>query len=92
MMFVIAGLLKERDEESNSQVPGLGDVPVLGALFRRRAQSSSKTEIAVLITPHIVREPPTKITALKEPGRLNDKHEVGKIWDEDFVMALSNSL
>lgn len=87
--MVIGGLIREREEEARSQVPGLGDLPLLGALFRRRSVSKSKTEIAVLITPRIVQESSTDVTASKEPVQ---QRRVGKIWDAEFVMALSNSL
>ena len=87
--MVIGGLIREREEESRSQVPGLGDLPLVGALFRRRTVSKSKTEIAVLITPHIMQEPSANVTTPKEPV---PQRRVGKIWDGEFVMALSNSL
>jgi type II secretory pathway component GspD/PulD (secretin) len=87
--IVIGGLIRERDEEVRTQVPGLGDVPLLGALFRRREARKRKTEIAVLITPYIVREVSQEAVTSEAPTK---PQQVGKIWDADFVMALSNSL
>jgi pilus assembly protein CpaC len=55
--FVIAGLMDDRVTENLSKIPGIGDVPVLGALFRSRSKTRSKTELIVVVTPEI-RTPP----------------------------------
>lgn len=52
---VIGGLIENRDSESTYQVPFLGDIPVLGWLFKQRTRKSSKTNLVILLTPHIVR-------------------------------------
>ena len=52
---VLAGLIQDEDRRSASKVPGLGDLPLLGRLFSSHDTTSSKTEIVLLITPHIVR-------------------------------------
>jgi len=49
--FVIAGLLDDRVTENLSQVPGLAQLPILGALFKSRSVSRAKTELVVLVTP-----------------------------------------
>ena len=49
--FVIAGLLDDRFLENLSQLPGLAKIPVLGALFRSRATTKSKSELLVVVTP-----------------------------------------
>src|SRR5579875_969844 len=53
--FVIAGLLDDRVTENLSQVPGLSHIPVLGALFKSRSESKSKTELIVIVTPSTAR-------------------------------------
>src|SRR5271157_4207164 len=53
--FVIAGLVNDQVTEQFSKVPGLGDLPILGALFKSRSISKSKDELLVMVTPHIVR-------------------------------------
>jgi pilus assembly protein CpaC len=53
--FAIAGLLKETVRDSISKVPLLGDIPVLGALFRSRAFQKNETELVIIATPHIVK-------------------------------------
>jgi pilus assembly protein CpaC len=51
--FVIGGLLDNRVTESMAKVPGLGDIPLLGYLFRSKDISKSNTELIVLVTPEI---------------------------------------
>ena len=53
--FAIAGLLDNTVTETMSKIPGLGDVPILGYLFRSRAYQKNHTELVVMITPHIIR-------------------------------------
>ena len=53
--FAIAGLLKETVRDSMSRFPLLGDIPVLGALFRSRAFQKNETELIIIVTPHLVK-------------------------------------
>ena len=53
--FAIAGLVDDRVTRLLSKVPGIGDLPVLGQLFRSESFSKSKTELLILITPRIVK-------------------------------------
>jgi pilus assembly protein CpaC len=52
--FVIAGLVNNQVIEQLSKIPGLGDVPLLGKLFRSHSTSKSQDELLVMVTPHIV--------------------------------------
>jgi pilus assembly protein CpaC len=53
--FAIAGLLDNRLTTIASKVPGLGDIPILGKLFRSRSNNRSNTELLVMVTPRLVR-------------------------------------
>jgi len=53
---VIGGIYTQTESESTSKVPGLGDVPGLGNLFRNRTRSVKKTELMVFLTPRLVSE------------------------------------
>jgi pilus assembly protein CpaC len=53
--FAIAGLIDNRVIETISKVPGMGDLPILGKLFRSRSTQKSADELLVVITPHFVR-------------------------------------
>ena len=55
MMVVIGGLMTESTETNRAAIPGLGDVPVAGALFRKDGQTSSKRELVLLIRPTVVK-------------------------------------
>lgn len=52
--MAIAGLLQDNFADASSQVPWLGDVPVLGALFRSANYSRDQSELVVIVTPHLV--------------------------------------
>ncbi len=52
--FAIAGLLNSTVMESLEKVPGLGDIPILGLLFRSKAAQKQRTELVVMITPEIL--------------------------------------
>ena len=52
--IIIGGLIGDGRETSESGVPLLKDIPVLGALFRNRFSSRSRTELAIFVTPHVV--------------------------------------
>jgi pilus assembly protein CpaC len=51
--FIVAGLVDNRETESYSKIPGLGDIPIFGALFRSRSEDRSRTELVVMVTPEI---------------------------------------
>jgi general secretion pathway protein D len=53
---VIGGLMQERTEENVTKVPLLGDIPVLGYLFKFKSVTKKKTNLLVFITPHVIRE------------------------------------
>jgi pilus assembly protein CpaC len=52
--FGIAGLIDRRTQAQFNKIPGIGDIPIIGHLFRSRNLNHSKTELMVLVTPHIV--------------------------------------
>src|SRR5688572_19095590 len=53
--FAIAGLLNNIAQDDSSAIPFLGKLPIIGALFRSRAERAERTELMVLITPRLVR-------------------------------------
>jgi pilus assembly protein CpaC len=53
--FMIAGLLENNHTNSIDKTPGLGDVPVLGAMFRSNAWQRNETELVIVITPYLVK-------------------------------------
>ncbi|MEZ4236790.1 MAG: type II secretion system secretin GspD [Myxococcota bacterium] len=69
--MVIGGLVGTTEGSSESKIPVLGDIPVLGALFRSHSDTSRKTNLMVFLTPHIVDEPDdmVEIQRVKEAQR-----------------------
>jgi pilus assembly protein CpaC len=63
--FAIAGLLQDDFRDVNGQVPWLGDVPVLGALFRSASYQREQSELVIIVTAHLVT--PTRGEALALP-------------------------
>ncbi len=63
--FAIAGLLQDDFTDNTSQLPWIGDVPVLGALFRSANYQRSQTELVIIVTAHLVT--PTRGDALALP-------------------------
>jgi pilus assembly protein CpaC len=55
---MIAGLVKNDVAESVNRFPGLGEIPILGALFRSSEFQKDKTELMFIITPRLVRPLP----------------------------------
>jgi pilus assembly protein CpaC len=60
--FAISGLLDRNMNETLRRVPGIGDIPILGYLFRSQAYQKNNTELVVMITPHIVRRDSPGVT------------------------------
>ncbi len=65
--MVIAGLIQEQTKQSLDAVPGVKDMPVLGALFRSRDFKNNETELVVIVTPYLVE--PTDPQSLRDPDR-----------------------
>ncbi len=53
--FMIAGLMQNTSSSSISKLPGAGDIPVLGALFKSNGWRRSETELMIIVTPYLVK-------------------------------------
>jgi pilus assembly protein CpaC len=71
--FVVAGLIKNNITESVNKFPGLGEVPVMGALFRSTEFQADQTELMFVVTPRLVKPLTTAVTLPTDnhivPGR-----------------------
>ncbi len=63
--FMIAGLMSNSSTTSIEKFPGLGDVPVLGALFRSNGWKRNETELVIVVTPYLVK--PVSESQIKLP-------------------------
>lgn len=70
---ILGGLMREQDIESVSKVPLLGDIPILGWLFKSRTMVKDKTNMVVFLTPKIIKNPTdsNQVTAKKLDERID---------------------
>jgi pilus assembly protein CpaC len=61
--FALAGLLQHTSEQDISKVPLLGDIPILGALFRSNRFQRNETELVIIVTPYLVNPVATRLAA-----------------------------
>ena len=54
---VMGGLMEDRINNTTNQVPGVGDIPLVGNFFRNRNETTSKTELVIFLKPTIIRDP-----------------------------------
>lgn len=82
-LVVIGGLMQEKDEDTVTKVPILGDIPILGWLFKYKTAGKKKTNLLVFLTPHIIKEAESleKITSdkQKEFSRAEKQYAEGEL-------------
>jgi general secretion pathway protein D len=73
--IAVGGLIRSEGANNDTKVPVLGDIPVIKHAFQRRERSSRKTEIILLITPHLIGEADDGMeTSRQLASRLSDHH------------------
>ena len=77
--MVIGGLIDDSLSETEYKVPCLGDVPLLGYLFKGRSKAGDKTNLFIFLTPHVIKSPVEAKDILGEKEKYMDKIEEGKI-------------
>jgi pilus assembly protein CpaC len=76
--FVIAGLMDNRVTDIYNKIPGLGDIPVLGAFFRSKSLQKSNSELMVLCTVHRIYPSTEPVTLPKNPKPFIDNGNFDK--------------
>jgi pilus assembly protein CpaC len=84
--MMIAGLLQEETKQDIDSVPGLGSLPVLGALFRSRDYQEGETELVVIVTPYLVDS--TNPSNLQTPA---DGIQIANDAETDLLGRIMNS-
>ena len=80
MTMVIGGLLDSDDTKTITKIPILGDIPILGELFKYHNDSKEKSEIMILITPRVVNETtPVAMSQKMKDAYAEDKQEQAKL-------------
>jgi pilus assembly protein CpaC len=82
--MVIGGLLQNSHNNSITKTPGLGDMPILGALFRSNAFQRNETELVIVITPYLVR--PVNANQIRLP---TDGYKAPNDFDRIFLGSLA---
>lgn len=72
--LVIGGLIKQQSDVSQDKIPILGDIPLIGALFSRKEGTDQQIELAVFITPRILRSREEKKLLTKEDVKNGETH------------------
>jgi type IV pilus assembly protein PilQ len=54
--LILTGVIQETDQTTTSKVPILGDIPILGALFRSQSDTTARTEVVIMVTPQILND------------------------------------
>jgi type IV pilus assembly protein PilQ len=75
--IVIGGLFREGNTRARKQVPVLGNIPILGALFRNANDQTTREEIIILLTPHIIKDDAAYSKASEEAMRDGEKMRIG---------------
>lgn len=88
MTMAIGGLLNSEDSKAVSKVPLLGNIPLLGELFKYHNKSRQKSEIMILITPRVVNEQ----TPAKMSKKMNDAYDDSRREIRDMESVDLNSL
>ena len=85
-MVVIGGLIRDDLRKGSSSVPCLGDIPVLGWFFKTFSQGSTKINLMLFITPHIIRstEDLMKITSEKKEESEKAKEEYDRLKENEI--------
>lgn len=69
---VLGGLIKDKNTISIHKVPLLGDIPILGYLFKTKKKTKSKVNLVVFLTPHIIQEPKDFLSILEK--KINEQN------------------
>lgn len=85
--FALAGLLQSDIRQDVRKFPGLGDIPILGALFRSDSFRHEETELVVIATPYIVRPVDQRRLALPQ-DRMKLPHDIDRILHGDMLTIL----
>ena len=82
--FAMAGLLQHENQSANSRIPGLGDLPILGPLFRSVRYQKKETELVVLVTTSLV-EPMSLSSTPPLPGFAHNEPSDWELYIEGRV-------
>jgi pilus assembly protein CpaC len=80
--FALAGLLRHDTDQAISKVPGLGDIPILGQLFRSDQFVHNETELVIIVTPYLV-NPMARAIAMTPADGYVAPHDIARVTTDD---------
>jgi MSHA biogenesis protein MshL len=86
-IVAIGGLMKQSDSRNRGQVPGLGNLPVIGHAFKNTSRSGLKSELVILLKPTVLRTDDNWKSSLEESRervRAYRHDEYGRYWKEEY--------
>jgi len=86
---IIGGLMARAKSSTDTKIPFLGDLPILGNLFKRRQKSDAQTELLIFLTPHIVQNP-TELAALSARERAKSDALTKELREEELNKFLDS--
>jgi pilus assembly protein CpaC len=91
--FAIAGLLQSINQETQQQLPWLADVPILGALFRSASFERKETDLAIIVTPRLVRpaKPGERLRTPLDPALPANEFELFLGGQQEIPVAKAGS-
>ncbi|MDO7834620.1 type II and III secretion system protein family protein [Sphingobium sp. HBC34] len=81
--FMIAGLLNNETSNGINKVPGLGDIPILGSLFKSRQFQRSETELVIVVTPYLAKPMNASDVRLPTDGYRNATQVQGLLLQQE---------
>ncbi len=87
--LVLGGLLRGEDQQTQNKVPILGDLPLLGALFRTSLSKKIQTNLVIYITPRLVKRAGVNLT--EELEKFEESQDIRSWGEESFVETLRRS-
>jgi general secretion pathway protein D len=86
---VIGGLMEKSKLATDSKIPFLGDIPIIGNLFKRKVKDDSKTELMIFLTPYIVQDA-AQLASLSDRERKNTELAPKAFTEEDMDLFLKS--
>jgi pilus assembly protein CpaC len=83
--FMIGGLLRNEQNNSMDKIPGLGNLPIIGALFRSNNFRRSETELMIIVTPYLVKPVSANQIALPTDGYITPTDAERVLGGELFI-------
>jgi general secretion pathway protein D len=87
--IVIGGLISNSKNYSDSKVPLLGDIPLLGMLFKSSSKNNAKKELLIFLTPHIIQSP-TQLAGVSGTGNVRSRLVTDSFTEKELNQFIEN--